>query len=149
MRYTTPVKIPVSVAFVLLALLAGCARPQYYPARATTAYPDHLHRPDAVDIHVFRDSTEIEVVNATARSFRNFRLWINQRYMHEVDELLAGQTRRFSLWDFYDERGEVMNAGGFWRIYEPDPVRLVQIQVDEQTPLIGLIAVRERRMIEE
>lgn len=122
-------------------LTAGCARSQYFPERAAEAYPHELHVASSVDIQVFRDETNIEIVNATGTTYRDFTLWINQRYMKKVDRLRAGETRRFSLWQFYDERGEVMNAGGFFRIYAPDPVRLVQIQIDDESPLIGLIAI--------
>ena len=85
----------------------------------------------------------IELVNATVHSYENFTLWINQRYMLKVDALPAGERLRLSLWDFYDERGERMNAGGFFRVYDPDPVRLVQIQIDDHSPLVGLITIRD------
>ncbi|TVQ51143.1 MAG: hypothetical protein EA377_13245 [Phycisphaerales bacterium] len=124
-----------------LLLTTGCARQQYFPERAAAAYPHELHAASSVDIQVFRDETNIELVNATATTYRDFKLWVNQRYVKDIDRLAAGETRRFSLWDFYDERGEVMNAGGFFRFFAPDPVRLVQIQVDDESPLIGLIAI--------
>lgn len=111
-------------------------------------YPDELHAPNAIDIQVFRDGTTIELVNATPRSYEDFNLWINQRYVRAVDELPAGGRLRLSLWDFYDERGEIMNAGGFFRSYEPDPVRLVQIQTDDTSPLLGLIAIRDEPLAE-
>lgn len=41
-----------------------------------------------------------------------------------------------------------MNAGGFFRVYEPDPVRLVQIQVDDQSPLLGLVTIRDEPLEE-
>lgn len=131
-----------------MALLAGCERQRYFPQRAVDPYPRELHRPESVGIQVFRDGTEIEVINATARSYRDFTLWVNQRYARPVDELLAGQTRRFSLWEFYDERGEVMNAGGFFRTYPADPVRLVQIQPEPNEPLIGLVTIRQEPLEE-
>jgi hypothetical protein len=137
----------VALGLVVLTL-ASCERQRYFPDRAGPPYPFHLHVADAVDIQVFREGTSIEVVNATPHGFRDFKLWINQRYAMRVDRLDPGQTRRFSLWDFYDERGEVMNAGGFFRTYEPDPVRLVQIQLDEESPLIGLVTIR-REPLEE
>jgi len=125
------------------------------PRRATRAYPEHLHlqeisvlaegpvrMPRAVDMQVFRDGGHIEIVNSTARSYHDFDLWINQRYMRSVDRLEAGETRRFDLHGFYDERGEVISAGGFFATRAPTPVRLVQIQVDDTQPLIGLITIR-------
>jgi hypothetical protein len=139
------------VVLALLASLAaqiGCARRTYYPQRAADAYPRHLHTHNAIDIQVFRDGTSIELVNATPRSFEDFQLWINQRYVQRIAVLPAGGRLRLSLWDFYDERGEIMNAGGFFRVYEPDPVRLVQIQVDDQSPLLGLVTIRDEPLEE-
>ena len=132
-----------SILLCLLVLLAiGCERTLYYPARATRPYPHDLHRADAVDIQVFRDGGTIEIINSTARSYRDLDLWINQRYVRHIESLPAGRSLQLSLWDFYDERGEVFNAGGIFRTEEPTPVRLIQIQVGEHDPLIGLVAIR-------
>jgi hypothetical protein len=131
------------VAFCCLALGAacGCTRKMYDPTKATRPYPEHLHRPQAVDIQVFREGASIEIVNATARSFRDFDLWINQRYVRRVEALGAGQTLKLSLWDFYDVRGDRFSAGGLWRTDPATPLRLAQIQVADDEPLIGLVAV--------
>ncbi len=126
---------------VLLA--AACERIRYDPARATRPYPHQLHRAEAVDIQVFRDGQTIEIINSTARSYSDFDLWINQRYVDHIARLAPGQTIRLSLWDFYDERGEAINAGGFWRTEPPAPVRLVEIQPGPEQPMIGLIMIRE------
>ncbi|MHC5023625.1 MAG: hypothetical protein ACYTGG_06900 [Planctomycetota bacterium] len=139
--------MPRGVVIVLLASVligpgAGCARQRYFPDRASAPYPFELHTTHTVQIQVFREGVNLEVVNATAHTYRDFELWVNQRYHMHVDELPAGSTRRFSLWDFYDERGEVINAGGFFRSYEPTPVRLVEIQPRPGQPLIGLITIR-------
>lgn len=139
------------ILIALIAVLAahiGCARRTYFPERAAEPYPRELHTANAADVQVFRDGTNIELVNATPRTYENFSLWINQRYVRRVDLLPAGGRLKLSLWDFYDERGEVMNAGGFFRVYEPDPVRLVQIQLDEVTPLIGLVTIRDEPLEE-
>jgi hypothetical protein len=122
-------------------MLTGCAGQLYMPDRATVPYPHHLHEPNAVDIQVFRDGTTIELVNATARSYHDFDLWINQRWTQHVGSLPAGGRLRLSLWEFFDERGERLYAGGFWRVREPTPVRLVQIQTGDDQPLIGLVAI--------
>ncbi|MHC4989349.1 MAG: hypothetical protein ACYTGC_00070 [Planctomycetota bacterium] len=144
-------------ALGLLTLLAlgGCLPATYDPARATRPYPDELHlasltdgqgqvvrRPQVIDMQVFRDGASIEIVNSTARSFEDFDLWVNQRFMRRVESLPAGDKIRLSLWDFYDELGEAFNAGGLWRTVEPTPVRLVQIQTGPEDPLIGLITIR-------
>ena len=125
-----------------LLLACGCHRALYDPAKATRPYPAHLHTARSVDIQVFRDQTNLLLVNATARSYYDFDLWINRRYVAHVPALPAGESLRLSLWHFYDVRGESVNAGGFWRTKEPTPVRLVEIQLDHQQPLIGLVTIR-------
>ena len=145
--------MPLSRLIALAALTAmfaqiGCARQMYHPQRASEPYPRELHTANSIDVQVFRDGTTIELVNATPRSFDNFALWINQRFVQRVDSLPAGGRLRLSLWDFYDERGEIMNAGGFFRAYEPDPVRMVQIQLDDASPLLGLITIRDEPLEE-
>ena len=123
-------------------MLAGCHDIRFDPARATQSYPHQLHQANSVNIQVFREDTSIELVNATTRSYTDFRLWINQRYTNRIDSLAAGATVRLSLWDFYDERGESLNAGGLFRSDEPTPVRLVEIQTGDEEPLVGLITIR-------
>jgi hypothetical protein len=127
---------------LLLALALGCERVRFDPAKATRPYPYDLHQDAVIDIQVFRDGPRIEIVNSTPRSYRDFDLWINQRYVRHVDGLAAGETLRMSLWDFYDERGDRFSAGGFWRTEEPTPVRLVEIQPGEDQPMTGLITIR-------
>lgn len=124
-----------------LAFLAGCAPSLYHPERATRAYPMDLHRPQSVDVQVFRDDTSITLVNATPNTYEDVDLWINQRFVHSIGTLAAGETRTISLWDFYDVRGDQFNAGGLFRTREPTPVRLVEIQAGADQPLIGLIAI--------
>jgi hypothetical protein len=128
---------------VVVLLAAGCARRMYDPALATRPYPQELHRAEAIDIQVFRHGPSIELVNATARSFHDFDLWINQRFVLRVDALRAGETLRVSLWGFYDVRGDRFSAGGIWRTEPPMPLRLAQIQEAEDQPLIGLVVIPE------
>lgn len=126
-------------------LLAGCSGPRSHPERATRPYPAELHTTEVLTMQVFRDGSEIEIVNATPHTWRDVDLWVNQRYVQRVAELPAGATRTFSLWDFYDELGETMNAGGFFRFYAPTPVRLVEIQPGETQPMRGLVTIRAER----
>jgi hypothetical protein len=130
------------LGFVLLTA-AGCARTMYDPNRATQAYPQHLHRSESVDIQVFRDGPELEIVNSTAVTYREVDIWINQRFTYHLESLLAGATVRLSLWDFWDLRGDRLSAGGFWRVEEPTPVRLVQLQLNDEDPLVGLVTILE------
>jgi len=140
--------VALLMTVMLCSLCSGCARQMYYPQRASEPFPAHLHAANAVDIQVFRNGTRIELVNATPHSYEDFALWINQRYVQQIAALPAGGRLTLSLWDFYDERGEVMQAGGFFRAYDPDPVRLVQMQLDETSSLVGLITIRDEPLEE-
>ncbi len=133
----------IAAGGLILAGLVACSPPKYLPAAATAPYPFELHRADNVAIQVFRDETEIEIVNGTAQSFENATLWLNQRYARPLSSLPAGSSLRMSLWDFRDEWGGLFNAGGIWATQDPTPLRLVQIQVDETSPLVGLVVVRQ------
>jgi len=128
---------------------AGCQPPRYAPELASPPYPDDLHVADSVDIQVFRENQVLEIVNTTARSYEDFTLWLNQRFARRVKSLRAGEQVRLSLWEFYDERGEGLTPGGFWRTEKATPIRLTQIQIDDETPLIGLITIRAEDPAEE
>ena len=129
------------VVIVSAVVLPGCARPLYDAAHATRPYPKQLHQAGSVDIQAFRDGPRLEIVNSTPRSYRDLDVWINQRYLAHLDAMAAGQTVVMSLWDFWDERGDRLSAGGFWRTQRPTPVRLIELQVGQDQPLIGLIAI--------
>jgi hypothetical protein len=124
------------------AFLFGCSRSTYIAERATRAYPAHLHNTRTLDVQVFREGTDIRIVNTSPISFASFDLWLNKRYVRHIDALPAGETIVLSLWDFYDHRGEVFNAGGFFASYDPTPLRMTQIQLDDETPMIGLVTIR-------
>lgn len=113
------------------------------PELATRPYPTEQHTTNTVDIQCFRRGTNLEIVNATARSYDNFDLWINQRFVHTIAALPAGATVRVSLWDFVDAYGQRFYAGGFFRSYPAEPVRLAEIQIAADQPMVGLIAVRD------
>ena len=145
MKTRLTVLIITSIATFLFPGAAGCMRQTHDPARATRAYPAHLHRAESVDIQVFREGQMLELVNATARSYNDFDLWVNQRFVRHVKALPAGRTVRLSLTSFYDELGEPFRAGGFFRTAEPMPVRLVEIQTGAEEPMIGLITIRAEK----
>ena len=130
------------LAALLLSVLAGCHSKVFELEKATRPYPYDLHRPESVDIQVFREGTKIEIVNSTPNTYRNCDVWVNQRYLRHLETLGAGQTVRLSLFEFYDERGEKFSAGGFFATEPSTPVRMVELQLTEDVPLIGLITVR-------
>jgi len=132
------------VAILLLgSALPGCGGRRYDPSRATRVYPSELPQARVVDIQVFRDGGDLIVVNATPQSFQDFDLWINRRYMLRIDRLDAGTTRRLWFGDFFDQWGETPVAGGFFRTERPTPIVLVQLQIGEQSPLLGAVSIPE------
>lgn len=135
-------------ASIVIAICAcSCAPPEYVPELAARPYPFENHTTNAIDVQCFRRGTELEIVNATAHSYADFDLWINQRFVHRVTSMGAGETIRVSLWEFFDEFGKRFNAGGFFRAYPAQPVRLVQIQTAEDQPMIALVAIRSEDII--
>ncbi len=130
------------------ALLASCHGSMNDPSWATQPFPKTLHTTQTDDMQVFRDDTDLQIVNTSPQSYSDFNLWINQRYVQHVNSLPAGGTITVSLWEFYDEYGDRFNAGGFFRAYEPTPVRMVQIQPKEDgAKLRGLITIRRENII--
>ena len=124
-------------------------------AIAVTAYFVGGVKVDTNIIPLFIVGVIITIVNSTARSYADFDLWINQRYVRHVDSLPAGHTITLSLWDFHDEYGDVFYAGGFFRSYESTPVRLVEIEPapgsatgsEGGDKMIGLITIRSEDII--
>jgi hypothetical protein len=140
---TTTWKVVVlGAAVCATVLMSGCAHKTYDPAWATRPYPHELHTTHVVDMQVFRRDTSIQIVNSTARSYSDFDLWINQRYVQHVDSMPAGSTIELSLWDFHDDFGDAFYAGGFFRSYEATPVRLVEIQPGGDQKMVGLVTIR-------
>jgi hypothetical protein len=74
-------------------------------------------------------------------SYRDVDIWLNQRFTRHIEVLPAGATVQLSLWDFWDLRGDRFSAGGFWRTEEPTPLRLIELQLNDDDPLIGLVAI--------
>jgi hypothetical protein len=135
---------PAAAVVAVGLLLAACQHFPYDPAKATRPYPKQLKQADVVDIQVIPnvDDGTITIVNATTRSFKNFDLWINRRYLRHVDALEAGKTLVLDIDSFWDERGEGPFPGGWFRYYQPTPIVLAQIQTGPDEPLIGLSATR-------
>jgi hypothetical protein len=134
---------------LLLPCVAACRLAPYEPEKATRAYPSELVQGSVVQVQVIPEASSVKLVNATASSWSNFDLWLNQRYMTRVDGLAAGQTLEIPLDRFWDERGETPIAGGWFRYYQPTRIVLMQMQLDDKSPLVGLVctlpeAVRER-----
>jgi hypothetical protein len=132
---------PCATASALLAL-GACSPIPYEPQLATDPYPRRLHTPETVvDIEVFREGETLVLVNATATSYQNVRVWLNQRFMLEVESIPAGRMTRLPLSGFWDRWGGSPERGGLFRRFDPTPIRLAQIELDADTPLIGLVVI--------
>jgi hypothetical protein len=131
------------LAIVLPASLGGCAPRGYDPEMAAAAYPADAHTAESVDIQLFRDGPDARIVNATVKSHRDVRLWINQRWVRDIPDLPAGAIVDLSLRGFRDVNGEQFVAGGFFRTERMTPIVLAQLQRrdDPDAPLVGIRVV--------
>ena len=148
----TAAAIPATA--VLLAVVSagasiGCETVRRDPTKATRAYPFELPPARIVQVQVFNDGDAMLLVNATTESWANFDLWLNQRYMLHLDQLNSGETKRISLGEFWDLRGEGPFPGGLFRYYPPTPIRLVQVQTAPTEPLVGLVAIPTERELDQ
>lgn len=132
---------PMLVVALLTIAIAGCGGRRYEPSRAGRPYPEELGQGSMIAVQVFRDAGDLIIVNASPQSFGELDVWINRRYMLQLDRLAAGETRRVWFGDFFDQWGETPVAGGFFRTEAPTPSVLVQLQIDETSPLLGTVAI--------
>ncbi len=142
---TPPLWIVRSLALLAVGAVAltlgGCTAPLYDPALATRAYPELLLQAEVIQMQAVPKETVLQIINGTATDYREVDVWVNRRYMKHITEILAGQTIEVTITDFRDVWGQCPQPGGFWRTRAPTPLVLVQIQRDETTPLLGLVAV--------
>ena len=127
------------LAAIPIIATTGCSPVLTIPALATRPYPAQASPARSIDIHVTRMGEYLELRNMTRRSFREFDLWINRRYVSTLPVLPAHGLIEVSLWDFFDENGERINAGGFWITAERTIVYLVEIQEHPGEEIIGLL----------
>lgn len=123
-------------------LPVGCQAPYGEPTRP---FPQTAEQVRVAEVQVFRDGPELTLINATAESFRDVDLWINQRFVRPVEALPAGGTLTLSLFDFRDASGERFRGGGFFAAKEPDPVVMAQFELEDGS-LIGLIPLPVRSL---
>lgn len=142
MRLRPAILGPLASPLALLATLAlaACAPRGYDPAKATEPYPAAAHEAGSVDIQLFRDGPDARIVNATVNSYRDVRLWLNQRWVREIPDLPAGAIVEISLDGFRDLYGEQFVAGGFFRTERRTPIVLAQLELTDQpdADLVGL-----------
>ncbi|MFG0331146.1 MAG: hypothetical protein ACF8PN_14765 [Phycisphaerales bacterium] len=104
-------------------------------------YPYDRDTMATLDVQIFRDGPKIEVFNHTVDTFMDFRLWLNERFVYEIDVLPAGESIELSLFDFHDEYGEAFRGGGLFARYEPDP--LVKAEMETEDGLFAFVAIPE------
>ena len=127
------------------AMLAGCssAGGLLEPTSAEPGPPPStLAQGEVLNIQVFRNVTDLELTNTTARSFGPGRHWINERYSREIDGLAIGESLDLPLREFVDEFGDPFRAGGFFATRDPD--RLVLAQLESEGVLYGLLLGGDR-----
>lgn len=106
------------------------------------AYPMHKAQTRVLDIQVIRRQTQITMTNTSAENLPPGRMWVNAEYVRDFDGLGIGQTTTLSLLDFRNEFGETFRAGGFFATRVP--ADLVQVQLEDESAMIGLIVVNGR-----
>ncbi|MDG1977727.1 MAG: hypothetical protein P8J88_09105 [Phycisphaerales bacterium] len=132
---------PMLLVALLTIAVAGCGGRRYEPSQAGRPYPEELGQGSVIAVQVFRDAGDLIIVNASPQSFEELDVWVNRRYMLQLDSLAAGETRRVWFGDFFDQWGETPVAGGFFRTEAPTPSVIVQLQIDETSPLLGTVAI--------
>jgi len=124
---------------LVLSAAVSCTMVPYEPEKATRPYPFELPQGSVVQIQVIPQTDALKIINSTAVNYKNFDLWLNQRYVVHIPELLAGQTVVVPLDSMWDQSGGTPFSGGLLRYFQPTPLVLVQIQADEKSPLVGLV----------
>ena len=124
---------------LVLSAVVSCTMVPYEPEKATRPYPFELPQGSVVQIQVIPQTDALKIINSTAVNYKNFDLWLNQRYVVHIPELLAGQTVVVPLDSMWDQSGGTPFSGGLLRYFQSTPLVLVQIQADEKSPLVGLV----------
>jgi hypothetical protein len=137
-------KTGLVLATLLLAHVissVGCFPKRYNAAKATESYPSNLPVNSIANVQVTRSGNDMVIVNGTVIDFKDMKLWLNRRYMYQVERIKPGETVRISMGEFWDVWGGGPNPGGLLRWYDPTPVVLLEAQIDETSPLIGLLSI--------
>ena len=89
---------------------------------AALRYPAGKPLGTDLDIVVVRDRAAIELINRSARTYRDHQIWINQEYVTHADLIRIGTDNRFALTSFINHHGQFFPVGGF---LTPDMIRPV------------------------
>lgn len=140
--WVSALRVGASVAALGLgAALTSCSTTSSSFATGPV-YPTHKAQTRVLDIQVIRRQTRITLTNTSAESLHAGRMWVNAEYALDFDGLGIGESTTLSLLDFRNEFSETFRAGGFFatRI----PADLVQVQLEDESGLTGLIVVNGR-----
>ena len=86
---------------------------------------------DDKDIVVLRDGRSIELVNRTASNYRDLYLWLNRRYVAQIESIRIGTGNRVQLSQFIDQHRQSFPVGA---LLAPDKARpLVSADLFDQT----------------
>ena len=132
------------IALLLLVHMAtsvGCFPKRYNAAKATERYPSNLPVNKVANVQVTRDGNAMVIVNGSVIDFKDMKLWLNRRYLHQVKQIKPGETVRIDMGEFWDVWGGGPNPGGLLRWYDPTPIVLLEAQIDETSPLIGFLSI--------
>jgi len=132
------------IVLLLMVLgVTGCAGRIYDPNLATRAYPADRSAGETILAQATRNGDDLILVNATAQSYENIDVWVNRRYTLHVERFNAGATLVVPSTAFFDVWGETPIPGGFFRTQKPTRLLLVQLELDDTSPLLGLVTVPE------
>ncbi len=134
----------LSMVLAIPLFVGGCeTKTRIMPGTTPRNYPYAESILGTIDIQVFREDTQIELVNHTAYSYDEFDLWLNERYVRRVNHLGAGDRLQISLFEFIDENSEGLRAGGLLTTGTPDPI--VKAEIETTEGLVGLITIPDRK----
>lgn len=128
---------------MLLMTISACASKAHITeGTQPRPYPYEAPALEAAEIQIFRDGPKITVASHTVKSFEDFDLWLNERFVRHIDRLEAGDLLELRLNEFINEHGEPFKGGGFFGASEPDPI--VKAEIEMADGMIAIVAIPER-----
>lgn len=124
----------------LLFTLPACT-PEANYALATEPYPVARATGSTLQIQALPEGDQLRLENLTVRSFDAARLWMNRRYVADVGPIAPGATLIVPLIRFRDQWGQTPYPDTTFRLHEPTPIVLVEIDPGGGLPLLGTVVV--------
>jgi hypothetical protein len=90
-------------------------------------YPIDAEHGDDWDILVRQGKISLQLVNRTARTYDNMRLWLNQQFVTDVASIAIGPGNSVPLASFVNVHGETYPVGGFLTPDKAFPVLAVEL----------------------